>query len=89
MTPHDQQRLADVVTSFIEGCGLYPPLYVIAIGSNGAVSVSLHTRREVKQVCGHQPGRMDAPITVTVVQAEDGRGSSARIEFVTTKPTMQ
>jgi hypothetical protein len=31
---------------------------------------------------------MDAPITLTVVRAEDGRGNSAN-EIVATKPTMQ
>jgi hypothetical protein len=78
MTPHDQQRFADLVSAFIDGCG-----------SNGSVSVSLHTRRDVEQICGHEPSRMTAPITLTVVQAEDGRGSSAKIEIVAARPTMQ
>jgi hypothetical protein len=89
MSPHDQQRFAALVSEFIDGCGLYPPMYVIAIGSNGSVSVSLHTKRDIKQICGHNPNRMDAPIIVTVVQAEDGRGTSAKIEIVEAAPTMQ
>lgn len=48
MTPHDQQRFADLVSAFIDGSELSPPMYVIAIGSNGSVSVSLHTKRDVK-----------------------------------------
>jgi hypothetical protein len=29
MTPHDQQRFAKLVSEFIEGSGLYPPLYLV------------------------------------------------------------
>jgi hypothetical protein len=50
-------------------------VYVIAIGSNGAVSVSLHTHSDVRQICGHNPSRMESPITLAVV-AGDGRGTS-------------
>ena len=53
-TPHDQQRFAKLVSEFIDGCGFDPPLYVIAIGSNGAVSVSQHRNSDVKQICGHE-----------------------------------
>jgi hypothetical protein len=53
MSPQDQQRFAKFVSDFIDGCGIEPPLYVLAIGSNGAVSVSRHSRSDVKQICGH------------------------------------
>jgi hypothetical protein len=43
MTPHDQQRLAALISEFIDGCGFDPPLHVIAIGSNGSISVSRQT----------------------------------------------
>ena len=49
MIPHDQQRLGKLVSEFIDGCGFEPPLYLVAIGSNG--SVSRYTHRGVKQVC--------------------------------------
>jgi len=37
---------------------------------------------DVKQVCSRNAGRMVSPITVAIVSAEDGRGTSARIEIV-------
>lgn len=81
LSPHDQRRFAKLVAEFIEGCGLWPPFHVIAIGSNGSVSVSLHTRGAVKHICGHNPSRMASPIVVTVV-GEYGSGTSARIEII-------
>jgi hypothetical protein len=56
-------------------------------GSNGSISVSLHTKRDVKQICGHNASRMVSPITVAVV-AEDGRGRSAKIEIVAARGVM-
>jgi hypothetical protein len=88
MRPDDQQRFAKLVAEFIDGCEFGPPFHVIAIGSNGSVSVALHTRRDIRQICGHNPGRLASPITVTVV-SEDGRGTSARIEIVKAGATMQ
>ncbi|MBT1512151.1 hypothetical protein KIP88_16740 [Bradyrhizobium sp. SRL28] len=52
MTAHGQQRFAEFVSEFIDGSGIEPPLYVIAIGSNGAVSVSRHANSDVKQRVG-------------------------------------
>jgi hypothetical protein len=77
----DQQRLAKLVGEFVDSCGLDPPLYVIAIGLNGSVSVSRHSNRDVEQVCGHNVARMTAPITVAVI-GSDGSGRSARIEMI-------
>jgi hypothetical protein len=37
MRPHDQQRFAKLVSEFIDGCGIEPPLYLIAISSNGNI----------------------------------------------------
>jgi len=51
-------------------------------------SVSRHTKRDVKQICGHEASRMAAPIIVTVVD-QDGHGRSAKIEIVAAAPTMQ
>jgi hypothetical protein len=81
MRPHHQKRLAALVSEFIDGCEFAPPLYVLAIGANGSVSVSRHTHSDLKQICGHNAGRMVSPITVAVV-AEDGRGTSAKIEII-------
>jgi hypothetical protein len=82
MTPHDQQRLAKLVSEFVEGCGFDPPLYVIAIGANGFVAVSRHSDFGVEHCCSRiMEAGLVAPIVVTVV-TEDGRGKSARIEIV-------
>ena len=89
MTPHDQQRFAKLISDFVEGCGFERPLYVIAIGSNGSVSVSRHTDSDVELICSHTVGPgMVSPITLAVVAA-DGRGKSARIEIVAARETMQ
>lgn len=40
MRPHDQQRFAEFIADFVERCGIEPPFHLVAIGSNGAVSVS-------------------------------------------------
>jgi len=40
MRPCDQQRFAAIIAEFIERCGIEPPFYLVAIGSNGAVCVS-------------------------------------------------
>jgi hypothetical protein len=56
MTPHDQQRFAKLVSEFINSCGLDPPLYVIAIGANGAVSVSRQSGSGLAEVCRHKVG---------------------------------
>ena len=53
MTPHDQQRFAKLISEFISGCGLESPLYVIAIGSNGSVSVSRQSGSGLAEVCRH------------------------------------
>jgi hypothetical protein len=89
MRPHDQQRLAALVSESVSGCGLDPPLYLIAIGSNGSVAISRHMDSDVKQVCSHNVGPgMTSPIIVAVV-SEDGRGTSAKIEIVAARETMQ
>jgi hypothetical protein len=89
MTPHDQQRFAKLVSEFIDGCGFEPPLYVIAIGANGSVSVSRHTDSDVEVICSHTVGPgLVSPITLAVVAA-DGRGKSARIEIGAERATMQ
>ena len=89
MNEHDQARFAKLVSEFIDGCGLDPPMYVIAIGSNGAVSVSRHTHSDVEQICGHNADRMVSPITLAVVSEVDGRGKSAKIEIVAARETVQ
>jgi hypothetical protein len=82
MSQHDQQRFAKLVSEFIDSCGFEPPLYVIAISSNGSVAVSRHTDSDVELICSHTVGPgMVSPITVAVV-AEDGRGRSAKIEII-------
>jgi hypothetical protein len=76
------KRFAEFVSDFIEGCGFEPPLYLIAIGSNGSVAVSRHTDSDIKEVCSHSVGPgITSPIVVAVV-SEDGRGKSAKIEII-------
>ena len=83
MSQHDQKRLAALVSEFIDSCGFEPPLYVIAISSNGSVAVSRHTDSDIEQVCSHSVGPgMVSPITVAVVSEKDGRGRSAKIEII-------
>ena len=83
MTSHDQQRIAKLVSEFVDSCGFEPPFYVIAIGSNGSVSVSRHSDSDVELICSHNAGPgMVSPITVAVVSEKDGRGRSAKIEIV-------
>jgi hypothetical protein len=91
MPPSDQERLGKLISEFIDGCGFEPPVHVIAIGSNGSVSVSVsrHSLFGVKQVCGHGSGPGMAPPIVVTVVAEDGRGKSAKIEIIEAAPTMQ
>jgi hypothetical protein len=38
-----RQRFARLVAEFIDGCGFDPPLYVLAIGANGSISVARHS----------------------------------------------
>ena len=81
MRRFDQKRFAKLISDFIESSGITPPLYLIAIGSNGSVTVSRHTDSDIKEVCNHNDRRMTSPIGVTVV-AEDMRGKSAKIEII-------
>ncbi len=90
MTPHDQHRFADLVSAFIDGCDFDPPLYLIAIGSNGSVSVSRQTCSGLAEVCAFNRGPGTTSPLVIAVVAEDGSGSrSARIEIVAARPTVQ
>ena len=70
----------------VDSCEIQPPFHLIALGSNGSVSVSRHTDSGVELVCGHNAGRMVSPITVAVVSEKDGRGRSARIERCSCRP---
>ena len=84
--PHALARsesFAALVSEFIDGCGIDPPFYVLAIGgTNGSVSVSRRMGSDIKEVCRYNVGPgMTSPVIVTVV-SEDGRGKSAKIEIV-------
>jgi hypothetical protein len=85
----DWALLISIIGDFIDDCGFEPPLYVIAIGSNGSVSVSRHSDCDVEQVCGHNVGPgMVSPISVTII-GSDGTGKSALIEIEAARGRMQ
>ena len=68
--------------------GIAPPLYLIAIGSNGAVVVSRHTESGNEQVCASTGAGIVSPVLLTVV-GMDGRGTSAKIEIEAKRETVQ
>ena len=78
MHPDDQQSLSEYIAKFLDGSGIDPPFHLVAIGANGAVSVSHHTDSGIEEVCATPGGGLVAPITLTVI-APDGRGKSAKI----------
>jgi hypothetical protein len=83
MRKPDKQRFAALVSDFIAGCGLAPPLYLIAIStSNGSVVVSRYLGGvDFEEVCSHTVGRgMVAPILLSVVSERDGRSAATKIE---------
>jgi hypothetical protein len=88
----DQKRFARLVSDFIEGSGIKPPLYLIAISNrNGSVAVSrTYTGSDFEQVCGKSVGPgIASPITLVVV-AENGSGArSTRIEIEAARGRMQ
>ena len=86
MTPHDQARLGRLINDFIERSGIAPPLYLIAIGSNGAVIVTRHTDAGNEQVCASPDAGLASPVIVTIV-GPNGGVASARIEIE--PPTVQ
>ena len=54
MSPHDEQRLADFVATFIDGAGIAPPFHLVCIGSNGSISVSRYSSHgDIEQMCQH------------------------------------
>jgi hypothetical protein len=55
MTPHDQQRFADLIADFVDGCGVAPPFQLVVIGANGSV-VSRYTDSDVEPMCGRTDG---------------------------------
>jgi hypothetical protein len=58
-----------------------PPFHMVAISSNGLVSISRHTDSDVELICSHSVGPgMVSPIAVSIL-APDGSGRSARIEI--------
>ena len=87
MRRFDQQRFGKLVSEFIDGSGIAPPFYMLVIGSNGTVRVSRHTDSDVEEVCSFSRGPgMVSPVTVAII-ADDGRGSSAKIEIVEDRTT--
>jgi hypothetical protein len=80
MRPQDQQRFAALIAEFVLRCGVEPPFHLVAIGANGAVSVSHHRHDGGEEVCSTAPRDLVAPIVLTVI-ATDGRGKSAVIEI--------
>ena len=68
--------------------GNRPRAYLIAIGRNGAVSVSLcKASGSAEEIC-NSGGPMMSPVVVTCISA-DGSGKSAKIEITAAKATMQ
>ena len=54
-----------------------------------ARSASAGTHSDVEQICGHNADRVVSPITLAVVSEGDGRGTSAKVEIVAARETMQ
>ena len=84
MRPHDQQRFAEFVAEFLDGCGIEPPFHLVCIDASGSVSVSRHIDDDnVDEVCRcqHTPGGFVPPMVLTII-APDGRSKSVRIEIV-------
>ena len=84
MRPHDQQRFAELVAQFLDGCGIDPPFHLVAIGANGWVSVSRHIDDDnVEEVCRcqHTPGGFVPPLVLTVI-APDGTTRTAKVGIV-------
>lgn len=80
VTPHDEERFAQFVREFVEGAGYEPPFQLVAIGSNGTVSVGRCLAScVVEAVCGHNvEAGMMSPITIGIL-TPDGRGKAATI----------
>jgi hypothetical protein len=38
-TPHDQQRFAQLITDFVEGCGFERPFHPVVLDARGTASV--------------------------------------------------
>ena len=51
MNEHDQRRLGQLISKFLDLCGSEPRCYLFEVGSNGSVIVSRHTNSAARQVC--------------------------------------
>jgi hypothetical protein len=80
MRPVDQDSLSEFIAEFLNGCGIEPPFYLVALSADGSVIVSHWSAiGEMREVCEHVGADVLAlPIILTVVSLE-GRGASARI----------
>jgi hypothetical protein len=65
-----------------------PPLYLIAIGSNGSVSVSRHTESGDAEVFVNPGADIVPPVLLSVV-GMDGSGALAKIEIEAKRETVQ
>jgi hypothetical protein len=82
MSPHDEQRFAQLISDFVEGCGFERPFHLVVIDARGTVSVTCYGVRDIEQVCTGPAKanrlKMIPPLTVTAISS-DGLGKSAMI----------
>jgi hypothetical protein len=81
--------LSEFITEFLDGCGIEPPFYFVAISTNGYVLVTHWPAvGEVQEVCERIPEELAMlPIVFSVISL-DGRGASARIEVTDDGPRL-
>ena len=51
MTPHDQQRFAEIISDFVDDCGFEKPFHLVVIDARGAASVTRYGHNGVDQIC--------------------------------------
>jgi hypothetical protein len=92
MTPHDQQRLAKMITDFVDGAAFERPFHLVVIDARGTTSVTRYGPHGIEQVCSGPAKanrlKMLPPLTVTCISS-DGVGRSAKITVEAARGTMQ
>jgi hypothetical protein len=92
MSPHDEQRFAQLISDFVESCHFERPFHLVVIDARGTVSVTRYGHEGVEQICSGPAKanrlRVIPPLTVTAISA-DGLGRSAKITVEAERATMQ
>jgi hypothetical protein len=87
MTEDDSKKLAATISEFIRSAEFEPPFHMVAIGSNGAISVSLCGEDGAcVELCSHG-GPIVPPVRVSLLGKDGGR--TTRIEIAALRPTLQ